>query len=207
MIEDWIVRPVEVDDVPIVLLALWSEAPQLYDDHALRRLAAEITTQLQGIPQTSEVVVTGGRPRTIRVLLDPESMAARKTTALEVAQALALSNQLKNAGNWAFSNQSIILESGDFLRSTLKLNRMLVNVIDGIPVYLQDVASVMDGPGEADNYSWIEFAPGHAQFMQRHEAYPMVAISVAKQCGQRGAGGSSADGDPAKRLAATRGAD
>ncbi len=183
VIEDWIVRPVEVDDVPIVLLALWSDAPERYDDYELRRLAAEITTHLQGIPQTSEVVVTGGRPRTIRVLLDPESMAARKTTALEVAQALTLSNLLKKAGNWSYGNQSIVLESGDFLRSVQDLNRMLVNVIDGMPVYLQDVATVVDGPSEADNYSWIEFAPGHSQFSKGREAYPMVTISVAKHRG------------------------
>jgi multidrug efflux pump subunit AcrB len=183
VIEDWIVRPVEVDDVPIVLLALWSEAPERYDDYSLRRLAAEITTQLQGIPQTSEVTVTGGRPRTIRVLLDPESMAARKTTALEVARALTLSNQLEKAGNWTFGNQSIVLESGDFLRSTQELNRMLVNVIDGVPVYLQDVATVQDGPAEADSYSWIEFAPGHEQFGRSNEDYPMVTISVAKHRG------------------------
>ena len=183
VIEDWIVHPVEVDDVAIVLLALWSEAPERYDDYELRRLAAEMTTQLQGIPQTSEVVVTGGRPRTIQVLLDPESMAARKTTALEVAQALTLSNQLKTAGDWSYGNQSIVLESGDFLRNVQDLNRMLVNVIDGIPVYLQDVATVVDGPNEAENYSWIEFAPGHSQFSQGRDAYPMVAISVAKHRG------------------------
>jgi multidrug efflux pump subunit AcrB len=183
VIEDWIVRPVEVDDVPIVLLALWSEAPQQYDDYDLRRMAAEIATQLQGIPQTSEVIVSGGRPRVIRVLLDPESMAARKTTALEVAQALNLSNRLRSAGDWTYGNKSIVLESGDFVRDVQELNRLPVNVIDGVPVYLQDVATVVDGPGEADKYSWIEFAPGHPRFSGGQASYPMVAISVAKHRG------------------------
>jgi len=183
VIEDWILRPVEVDDVPIVLLALWSEDPGRYDDYALRRAATEISTQLQSIPQTSEVIVTGGRPRTIRVLLDPEGLAARKTTALEVAQALTLSNRLKSAGDWTYGNESIVLESGQFVQSVQELNRLLVNVIDGIPVYLQDVATVLDGPAEADNYSWIEFAPGHPNFDQGRDSFPMVAISVAKQRG------------------------
>lgn len=62
VVSEWLVRPVEVDDVPIVLLALWSEDSQRYDDYELRRIADEITTKLQGIPQTSEVKVTGGRP-------------------------------------------------------------------------------------------------------------------------------------------------
>ncbi len=183
VVSEWLVRPVEVDDVPIVLLALWSEDAQRYDDYELRRIADEVTTQLQGIPQTSEVNVTGGRPRTIRVLLDPESLAARKTTALEVAQALTLSNQLQSAGNWTLGNQTVVLESGDFVRSIKELETLLVNVIDSTPVYLQDVASIVDGPAEADNYSWIEFAPGHSRFSKEHEGYPMVTISVAKHRG------------------------
>ncbi len=32
VIENWIVRPVEVDDVPIMLMALWSDSPERYDD-------------------------------------------------------------------------------------------------------------------------------------------------------------------------------
>ena len=183
IIEDWIVRPVEVDDVPIMLMALWSDAPERYDDYDLRRLATEVSTHLQGIRQTSEVNVTGGRPRTIQLLLDPESLAARKTTALEVAQALQLSNRLKSAGSWTYGNESIVLESGDFVRDVQELNSLLVNVIDGMPVYLKDVATVVDGPSEPDYYSWIEFAPGHPRFSPGHEGFPMVTISVAKHRG------------------------
>jgi multidrug efflux pump subunit AcrB len=183
VIEDWIVRPVEVDDVPIMLLALWSDTPERYDDYDLRRLATEISTHLQGIRQTSEVNVTGGRPRTIQLLLDPESLAARKTTALEVAQALQMSNRLKSAGYWTYGNESIVLESGDFVRDVQELNGLLVNVIDGMPVYLKDVATVVDGPSEPDYYSWIEFAPGHSRFSPGHKGFPMVTISVAKHRG------------------------
>jgi hypothetical protein len=38
--------------------------PERYDDYDLRRVATEISTHLQGIRQTSEVNVSGGRPPT-----------------------------------------------------------------------------------------------------------------------------------------------
>jgi multidrug efflux pump subunit AcrB len=183
VIGEWLVRPVEVDDVPIVLLALWSDDPERYDDYKLRRIADEASTHIQGIPLTSEVKVTGGRPRTVRVLLDSESLSARKTTALEVVQALSLSNLLLDAGTWTFGNESIVLESGDFIRDVKELGSMLVNVIDGMPVYLSDVATLTDGPAEPQNYSWIEFAPGHPEFSDGQKSYPMVTISVAKNRG------------------------
>jgi multidrug efflux pump subunit AcrB len=198
VVAQWLVRPVEVDDVPIVLLALWSEAPERYDDFGLRRIADEITTRLQAIPRTSEVRVVGGRPRTIRVLLDPESLAARRTTALEVAQALRLSNQLSSAGRWTYGNESIVLESGDFVRSMEQLEGLPVNVIDGTAVYLRDVARIEDGPAEPDNYTWIEFAAGHPDYPGSLEGRPMVTLSVAKQ---RGSNAVSVSGEVHERIA------
>jgi len=183
VVNRWLLRPVEVDDVPIMLLALWSDTPGRYGDYELRRLAEEVSTYLQGIPQTSEVNVVGGRGRTIRILIDPESMGARKTTVADIYTALQLSNVLQSAGNWAFNNESIELESGDFVRAVDELDAFVVNVVDGVPVYLGDVANIIDGPGEAEDYTWIDFTPGHPDYKTDSNGYPMVSISVAKQRG------------------------
>ena len=42
-----------------------------------------------------------------------------------------------------------------------ELENAVVNVIDGVPVYLRDVARVVDGPAEADFYTWIDFTQAH----------------------------------------------
>ncbi|MEQ9021279.1 MAG: efflux RND transporter permease subunit, partial [Pseudomonadales bacterium] len=87
VVSNWMLKPVEVDDVPILLISLWSENPDKYDDFELRRLADEMAIWLQGIPQTSEVNVVGGRPRKVQIQISPESLAARKTTPLDVINA------------------------------------------------------------------------------------------------------------------------
>ena len=179
----WMLRPIEVDDVPIMLLALWSDSPERYGSFELRRLAEDVSTYLQGIKQTSEVNVGGGRTRTIRILIDPESMGARRTTAADIFEALQVSNVLQLVDQWTFNNESIVLESGDFIRSVDELKSFVINVIDGVPVYLGDIAEIIDGPAEADQYSWIDFAPGHPSFKSAQDDYPMVSISVAKQRG------------------------
>lgn len=183
VISRWMLRPIEVDDVPIILLALWSDAPEQYGDFELRRIAEDVSTLLQGINSTSEVNIVGGSPRTIRILIDPESMGARKTTAADIFNALQVSNVMQVVDQWVFNNESIVLESGDFLRTVEELNSFVVNVIDGIPVYLGDIAEIIDGPAEPDQYTWIDFAPGHPAFNGANDGYPMVTISVAKQRG------------------------
>ena len=47
-VASWIVKPVEIDDVPIVLLALWSRSGRTGGD-ALRRIGDEILDKLAGV--------------------------------------------------------------------------------------------------------------------------------------------------------------
>jgi len=174
VVGSWQVVPVEVDDVPILLLGLWSDDAARYSDYELRRVADELTNGLQAIPQASEIQVVGGRARTLRVLLNPQGLAARKTTPLEVVNALRLSNLRQPAGRLTLGNRAIELQGGDFLGDAAALRRQVISVVDGTPVYLGDVAEVVDGPAEADGYHWIDFAGA------RGGGHPMVAISIAK---------------------------
>lgn len=174
VVSDWVIKPIEVDDVAILLLGLWSDDPELYSDFELRRLAEELTTVLQAIPNTSQVEVVGGRPLAAQVLLDPGALAARRTTAIDIVSALQASNTLKPAGELVFNNKVILLESGDVLRHSHQLNSLVVNVVNGVPVYLQDVAKIVDGPVEPRFYTWLDSAGVNS---------PMVTIGVAKKRG------------------------
>jgi multidrug efflux pump subunit AcrB len=182
-VQTWVVKPIEIDDVPIVVAVLWSDNPDLTSDHELRRLAEEIEHDLQSIKNTNKVAVTGGRPRQIRVELDPNALAARKTTPLEVAWAIDVSNKLLPAGDAQIQNQSLMVEAGGFIRSAGELEKLVISVVDGVPVYLKDVARVIDGPAEPTSYSWIGFGPAADLSLNYNGVYPAVAIAVAKKRG------------------------
>jgi multidrug efflux pump subunit AcrB len=182
-VSNWIIKPVEVDDVPVVMLGLWSDQPDRYGDFELRRFADEITTSLQQIEDTNQVSVVGGRARNINVLFNPQSMAARRTTAVDIIHAITAANQLHYSGIVSANNKSVILEAGDFIRNIEQLKSLVINVVNGLPVYLQDVASIMDGPAEIEDYSWIEFAPGHPSAENFKQQYPLVTLAIAKKRG------------------------
>jgi multidrug efflux pump subunit AcrB len=52
-VDSWVVKPIEVDDVPIVIATLWSDQTERYGDHELRRIAEEVQHELQAIPNTN----------------------------------------------------------------------------------------------------------------------------------------------------------
>ena len=179
VVNRWQVKPVEVDDVPIVVYALVSTVPEVVGDYELRRLADEVASILQGVRETSEVQVVGGRARSIQFLFDPLRFADRQTTMLDVVSALTLSNDLKSAVTLSYACASIVIESGDSLRSLEAIKTLVVNVVGGDLVTLNDVADVIDAPLPETSLTWYE----SRQSVQTQAYQPMVAVSVAKQGG------------------------
>src|SRR5690606_3286268 len=59
-VRSWVVKPVEIDDVPILIATLVSRRPDRIGDHELRRIAEEIEIELQAVPGTNRTEVVGG---------------------------------------------------------------------------------------------------------------------------------------------------
>lgn len=189
VVSNWRVQPVEVDDVPIMVLALYETHSHVSDasDFELRRVAEELSILIQAIENTSEVNVVGGRSRQVTIMLDPQSMAARSTTPKDVLHALSVSNVLKHNGRILLDKQSIRLESGDFFRSLDDLRNTVINVVDGVAISLKEVAKVSDSLSDLQSYSWINFSepakPADVDEVARNSHFPMVSLSVAKKPG------------------------
>lgn len=187
IVENWRVSPVEVDDVPIIMLGLYSTNEQYLDDFALRRIAEEMATSLQSIDNTSEVKIVGGRQREVQINLLPEQMTARQIAISDVFNAINVSNTSKNHGNIVLAQESIQLESGDVFHNIEQLKHTPVSVIDGSVILLQDIANITDGPAEQTNYTWLDLSSSlgvtNQQFKLPSTNLPMVTISVAKKHG------------------------
>lgn len=178
----WVVKPVEIDDVPIVNVTLWSDRPDLYDDYALRRIAEELQVRLQQVENVGTTQVISGRPRRIRVELDPERLAAHHTSALQVADALRATDVNLQAGAFSQLDQEAVVEAGPFIRDPAELGSLVVNLVEGRLVHLSDVADILDGPDEATSHSWMGFGPAD-ETHPPGALLPAVHIAVAKKRG------------------------
>ncbi len=191
-VTNWIVKPVEIDDVPIVLLTLSPQSP-VYDSMAIRRIADELLERLRGIDNVGKSWVVGGAARQISVYPDPAKMASRKTTLLDIQQALANTNVNLQAGAFSRDNQEILLEAGPHFKTPDEVGATVIKNVDGRLVYLRDVATIMDSPEDPEHYTRIGFGPavkamkrvGQAVGSQARtgESRDMVTIAVAKRKG------------------------
>ncbi len=205
-VSSWVVKPVEIDDVPIVIVSLWSDDVARHGDHELHRIAQELQNDLQAIPDTNRVWITGGRPREVRVELDAQRMASRRTSPLQIATALRQSNVHARAGRFEQQNRSFVVEAGTIFEDAGQLKNLVVHVVDDRPVYLKDVADIIDGPAEPQGYSWIGFGPANemptASPGQSH-FLPAVHIAIAKRKGSNAVSVAHLVDKSLKRLAAS----
>lgn len=183
-VSGWVVKPIEIDDVPIVNVTLWSDR---YDDHELRRVAEQVETQLQSVRNTSRTEIVGGRRRQVAIHIDPERLAAHDITALQVSQVLQGANVNMHSGSFTRNNREVLVESGSFLNSAAEIESLVVGVHADRPVYVRDVAAVKDGPEEPANYTRISFGPAAkpplGDAARRDRDFPAVTIAIAKQKG------------------------
>jgi len=172
-----LIKPRSIDDVPILALTLWSER---YDHFMLRRVAAQVHDEIKQIPDVSEVKIIGGRQRQVRVALDKARMAAFGIAPAALVPILQQSNQQLQSGHFSSGNREFLVETGGFVGSAEELGRVVVGVFNERPVYLRDVASMVDGPDEPADYVLIGYGKGAASH-QGQGLLPGVTLSVAKR--------------------------
>ena len=171
-----IIKPKSIDDVPILALTLHSDR---YDSVTLRRLAAEVEDAIKEVPDVAETTIIGGSQRMIRVLVDPAKLAARNLSLAGIVPVIQQSNRQHRSGTMTSFNEEILVESGAFISSPEDVKSIVLGAFAGKPVYVRDVAEVVDGAGEPDHY--VSFGKGAAVGISEQEG--AVTITVAKRPG------------------------
>ncbi len=166
-----LVKPRSIDDVPILALTLWSDR---YGDFELRRVAAQVHDTIAQTPDTSAVAIIGGQRRELRVSPDANKLAAFRLSPMQVAQALAMANRRLPAGEFASGNRQFQIETGQFLAGADDVRNVVVGVWNGKPVFVRDIAEVIDGGEEPSEY---------VRFMEGGIARSAVTLAVSKRKG------------------------
>ncbi|MFV0375689.1 MAG: efflux RND transporter permease subunit, partial [Mangrovibacterium sp.] len=175
-----LVKTRSIDDVPVLGLTLWSEN---YDDYQLKRIAQELNNEIEQVENVSETKLIGGRSREVRVVLNNEKMSAAQIDALMIAQQIQLANGQFHAGAFSKNDKEYLVEAGDFLKTTEDVENLVVGVRNGKPVYLKQLAEILDGPEEPIQYVQFGYAKTDVEKASHPGEYPAVTISVAKRRG------------------------
>jgi multidrug efflux pump subunit AcrB len=178
-----LIRPMGIDDVPIVTLTLWT-TDQTRGSYQLGEVARAIETELLRVPGTRAVNTIGAPQTLIRVELDPPRLAGYGLTAAGLARSLEAANLVRQAGSLVDQDRTVPLQAGVLLAGEDDVANLVVGVYQGRPVYLRDVAHVTMAPDPPDSYVWFGTGPGASERGLPAVPYaPAVTIAIAKKPG------------------------
>ncbi|HXV16765.1 MAG TPA: efflux RND transporter permease subunit, partial [Gemmatimonadaceae bacterium] len=172
-----LIKPKSIDDVPILALTFHSAR---YDHLTLRRLAAEVDDAIKAVPLVAETTIIGGSRREVRVLLDPVRLASRNLSAAGLIPMLQQANRQYRSGGLTTNDQEFVIETGAFLTGAEDVGNVVVGVFGGRPIYLREVATIIDGAEEPSNYTLFGHGAARGSAPDEEAA---VTLSIAKRPG------------------------
>ncbi|MEO5342140.1 MAG: efflux RND transporter permease subunit, partial [Gammaproteobacteria bacterium SHHR-1] len=170
-----------IDDVPVVNLTLWSKdinqdgRPDV-DDGQLRMLAHNVMQNLKEIPDTGNSFVVGGRSEQVRIEVSPDKLSGYGISLDQVAGAIQGANSEVVAGGVETRGSYISVTTGSFLETIEDINRLVVGNHNNIPIYVRDVARVVQGP--EDTSQMVQYYTGPASELNI-TANGMPAVTIA----------------------------
>lgn len=164
------------DMIPIVILSVQAEESQkalykILDDNVANPLA-----RIDGVGTVS---ISGAPEREINVYMDPRKMEAYGLTVETVSQAIVAENKNVPGGSFDVGNNTYPLRvEGEFTDPQQMLD-IIVSTHNGAPVYLRDVARVVDDVQERAQKAYNDGKQGAMIVIQKQNGANSVEIAQA----------------------------
>lgn len=178
-VTNWLIKPVEIDDVPIVTLTLTSPEASASD---LRRIAEEAEARLAGVRNVFRSEIYGGYRREVRIEADSNRMTAYGVCFQDIIMAVSGNNQIADSGRIVQNGNSLRLLAGSVIAGVDEIKKLPVKAIDGKAIYIEDLADVTDTVQEPDWYHHSIYGPAAVQNEVGARA-PAVTIAFSKKKG------------------------
>ncbi|MBF0611919.1 MAG: efflux RND transporter permease subunit, partial [Magnetococcales bacterium] len=178
-----LIKPKAVDDVPTVAFTLWSND---INDSSLRVLALDVMQRLKEVENSSQGFVVGGRNEQIRVEVLPERLAGFGISMDQIAQTIQTANSEQGVGSVEAGDTGMQIFTGAFLRNAHDISRLVVGTRHNSPVYVSDVARIIAGPEDTERMVTYYTGPSYKENTPKANGAQAVTIAIAKKVGSNG---------------------
>ncbi len=160
--------------MPIMYMGL--SADETYDK--LNKLADEkLCDPIERLPGVAIAEPIGGMIREIKIILDRKKLSSYRISESDISRVLALENISSPAGKIKMGRNDYILRLPGEYSSPEEIRNTVVGVFGGSPVYLKDVARVVDGYKEKENRVRLDGKPSVLVIVQKQSDQNTVEVA------------------------------
>src|SRR5229473_2510627 len=161
-------------NVPVAQLNIYSDtlSQQQLFDYGLNFIRLQLFT----IPGFSSPAPIGGVQRAVVVNLDPKQLYANGLSPVDIGNALATTNVVIPSGTARMGNYEYDVDLNMSPQKVSEFNRLPVKVVNGIPIFLGDVAPVSDTHQPQENVVRIDGRPATFLLVIKHAAASTLSV-------------------------------
>jgi len=167
-------RKVNPGDFPILFIANISQTLPLSVVHEYADLV--LAQSISQIPGVAQVQIYGAQKFAVRVQVDPEATAARGLSLDDVRAAVTQTNSSVPVGTLTGPRQNVTLMASGQLEKAAEYERILVKYVNGQPIYLNEIATVVDSVENNKIASWLNGERSIVLGIQRQPDANTVAV-------------------------------
>ncbi len=154
--------PTDLTQQPDVLEVSFSDFPIMfvnvsgnYDGIKLKEYAEKLQDRFEELPEVTRADIAGAPEREIQINVDKFKMESAGLTFTDIANAVSNENRDISAGNIKIGNMQPNIQVKGQFKSAYDMQNMVIKNIYGQPIYLHDIAQIIDTVKEKESYSRI----------------------------------------------------
>src|SRR5215471_10437596 len=161
-------------DAPILTLAITSDSMPLprVQDLVDTRLAPKLS-QLSGVGQVS---ISGGQKPAVRIQANPAALSSYGLNLEDLRTALTQTSVNGAKGNFDGLHQNYQINANDQLLSSTDYHSVVVAYRNNAPVFVKDVAQVIDGVENNKLAAWMDQTPAVILNIQRQPGANTISV-------------------------------
>ncbi len=170
-----VMSKVSPNDLPIMSISATSDLPAT---EFYQKMADDYLPQIQQLKGVAEITILGGEEREVQVKIDQEKLKLYRVSLLQVVEAINRSGMDLPAGKVQTStNRSSVRLTGKFHNLKDIEDVMVAMPVPGSPVYVRDVATVVDGVKDITSLSRFNGKAGLGLILKKQGDANAVDVS------------------------------
>jgi multidrug efflux pump subunit AcrB len=170
--------PTDLTQQPDVQEFAFSEMPIMYvnlsgdyDAVKLKQFADDMQDRFEDLKQITRADIIGAPEREIQVNVDPFKMQVAKLSFTDIENAISRENNDISGGQVEVGNMKRTLRVKGQFTSALDMQNIVIKNPDGAPIYLRDIAELIDTVKEKESYA-------------RLDGKNVITINIVKRSGE-----------------------
>jgi len=166
------VEDIDLSQIPVIIISLSGDVGLVQ----LQEIAEDLKDELEALTGVNRVEVIGGREREVHVFVDPRRLSSYELGLTDVVMAVSRENLTVPGGEIDVGRLKYLVRIPAEVDRPREIEDFVVEVKDGVPIYVRDVAQVVYGFEDETTRSRLNLQPAVSLTVEKRTGANIIEV-------------------------------